>query len=81
MLKAITCTTECGHQSLMKEIKDNVRIESQASWEKFCNDISSETNHTESWRKSKNFLKPKGQLDYPSLHLDAKTVKTNADKA
>ena len=44
-----------------KEIKDNLRIESQASWEKFCNDISLETNHTESWRKIKNFLRPKGQ--------------------
>ena len=48
---------------------------------KFCNDISLETNHTESWRKIKNFLKPKGQRDYPALHLDAKTAKTNADKA
>ena len=46
---------------LQKEIKDNLRIESQASWEKFCNDISLETNHTESWRKIKNFLKPKSQ--------------------
>ena len=51
---------------LQKEIKDNLRIESQASWEKFCNDISLETNHTESWRKIKNFLKPKGQRDYPA---------------
>ena len=66
---------------LQKEIKDNLRIESQASWEKFCNDISLETNHTESWRKDKNFLKPKGQCDYPALRLDAKTAKTNADKA
>ena len=32
---------------LQKEIKDNLRIESQASWEKFCNDISLETNHAE----------------------------------
>ena len=66
---------------LQKEIKDNLRIESQASWEKFCNDISLETNHTESWRKIKNFLKPKGQRDYPALRLDAETAKTNADKA
>ena len=66
---------------LQKEIKDNLRIESQASWEKFCTDISLETNHTESWRKIKNFLKPKGQRDYPALRLDAKTAKTNADKA
>ena len=66
---------------LQKEIKDNIRIESQASWQKFCNDISLETNHTESWRKIKNFLKPKGQRDYAALRLDAKTAKTNADKA
>ena len=66
---------------LQKEIKDNLKIESQASWEKFCNDISLETNHTESWRKIKNFLKPKGQRDYPALRLDAKTAKANADKA
>ena len=65
---------------LQKEIKDNLRRESQASWEKFCNDISLETNHTESWHKIKNFLKPKGQRDYPALQLDVKTAKTNADK-
>ena len=65
---------------LQKEIKDNLIIESQASWEKFCNDISLETNHTESWHKIKNFLKPKGQRDYLALRLDAKTTKTNADK-
>ena len=66
---------------LQKEIKDDLRIESQASWEKFCNDISLETNHIESLRKIKNFLKPKGQRDYPALRLDAKTAKTNTDKA
>ena len=52
---------------LQKEIKDNLRIESQASWEKFSNDISLETNHTESWRKIKNFLKAKSQCDYPAF--------------
>ena len=52
---------------LQKEIKDNLRIGSQASWEKFCNDISLETNHTESWHKIKNFLKPKDQRDYRAL--------------
>ena len=66
---------------MQKEIKDNLRIELQASWEKFCNDISFETNHTEPWRKIKSFLKPKGQRDYLALRLDAKTAKTNADKA
>ena len=65
---------------LQKEIKDSLGIESQASWEKFCNDISLKTNHTESWRKIKNFLKPNGLRDYPTLYLDAKTAKTNADK-
>ena len=43
---------------MQKEIKDNLRIESQASWGKFCNDISLETNHTEFWRKINYFLKP-----------------------
>ena len=52
---------------LQKEIKDNLRIESQASWEKFCDNISLETNHTESWHKIKNFLRPKGQCNYPAL--------------
>ena len=66
---------------LQKEIKDNLRIESQTSWKKFCNDISLETNHTESWHKIKNFLKPKGQRDYLALRLDTKTAKTNAEKA
>ena len=42
------------------QFKDNIWIESQASWEKFCNGISLATNHTEFWRKIKNFLKPKG---------------------
>ena len=54
---------------LQKETKDNLRIESQASWVKFCNGISLETNHTKSWRKIKNFLRPKGQRDYPALRL------------
>ena len=44
-------------------------------------DISLETKHTESWRKIKNFLNPKGQRDYPALRLEVKTTKTNADKA
>ena len=29
----------------------------------------------------KNFLKPKGQFDYPTLRYDGKVTKTNADKA
>ena len=65
---------------LQKEIKDNLRTESQVSWEKFCSDISLEINDTESWHKIKNFLKPKGQCDYPTLRLNVKTTKINADK-
>ena len=36
---------------------------------------------SESWRKIKNFLKPKGQRDYPTLRHDNKVAKTNADRA
>ena len=46
-----------------------------------CNSISLETDSTESWRKIKNFLKLKGQRDYPTLHHATKVAKTNADKA
>ena len=66
---------------LQKQIKDDIRVETQASWEKFCNCISLETDRSESWCKIKNFLKPKGQRDYPTLHHDDKVAKTNADKA
>ena len=65
---------------LQKQVKDDLRVESQASWEKFCNSISLETNSNESWRKIKNFLKPKGQRDYPTLQHANKVAKTNADK-
>ena len=66
---------------LQKQVKDELKIESLVSWEKFCNSVSLETNPTESWRKIKNFLKPKGQRDYPTLHHANKVAKTNADKA
>ena len=66
---------------LQKQVKDDLRVESQASWEKFCNSISLETDSKESWRKIKNFLKPKGQRDYPTLQHANKVAKTNADKA
>ena len=51
------------------------------SWKKFCNSISLETNSNESWRKIKNFLKPRGQRGYPTLHHANKVAETNADKA
>ena len=66
---------------MQKQVKDDLRVESQASWEKFCNSISLETDSNESWRKIKNFLKPKGQHDYPTLQHANKVAKTNADKA
>ena len=66
---------------LQKQVKDDLRVESQASWEKFCNSISLETDSNESWRKIKNFLKLKGQRDYPTLQHANKVAKTNADKA
>ena len=66
---------------MQKQVKDDLRVESQASWEKFCNSISLGTDSNESWRKIKNFLKPKGQRDYPTLQHANKVAKTNADKA
>ena len=67
---------------LQKQVKDElrVRVETQASWEKFCNSISLETDPSESWHKIKNFLKPKDQRDDPTLRHDDKVAKTNVDK-
>ena len=66
---------------LQKQVKEELRVETQSSWEKFCNSISLETDPSESWHKIKNFLKPQGQRDYPTLHHSDKVTKTNADKA
>ena len=65
---------------MQKRVEDELRVEIQASWEKFCNSINLETDPSESWRKIKNFLKPKSQRDYPTLYHDDKVAKTNADK-
>ena len=65
---------------LQKQVKDDLRVESQASWEKFCNSISLQTDSNESWRKIKTSLKPKGQREYPTLQHANKVAKTNADK-
>ena len=67
--------------TLQKQVKEDLRVETQAGWEKFCNSISLESDPSESWRKIKNFLKPKGQRDYPTLRHHDKVAKTNADKA
>ena len=64
-----------------KQVKDDLRIELQASWEKFCTSISLETYSNASWHRIKNFLKPKGQRDYPTLQHASKVAKTNVDKA
>ena len=66
---------------LQKQVKEELKIESLTSWKKFCNSISLVTNSNESWHKIKNFLKPKGQRDYPTLRHANKVAKTNADKA
>ena len=66
---------------LQKQVKDELKVELLISLENFCSSISLETNSNESWRKLKNFLKPKGQHDYPTSHHANKVTKTNADKA
>ena len=66
---------------LQKQVIEDLRVETQASWEKFCNSISLESDPSESWRKIKNFLKPKGQPDYSTLRHDDKVAKTDVDKA
>ena len=66
---------------MQKQIKEELKVESLVSWEKFCKSISLETDSNESWGKIKNFLKPKGQRDYPTLRQASKVAKTNADKA
>ena len=62
------------------QVKEELKVESLVSWEKFCNSISLENNPNKSWRKIKNFLKPKGQRDYPALHHVNKVAKTNINK-
>ena len=66
---------------LQKQVKEELRVDTQASWKKFCNSIGLESDPSEYWRKIKNFLKPKGQRDYPTLRHDDKVAKTNSDKA
>ena len=72
---------ETSINQLQKQVKEDLRVESQTSWEKFCKSISLGSDPSESWRKIKNFLKPKGQRYYPTLHHNDRVVKTNADKA
>ena len=41
---------------LQKQIKEDLRVETRASWQKICNSISLESDPSESWCKIKNFL-------------------------
>ena len=66
---------------MQKQVKEELRVETEASQEKFCNSISLESDPSESWSKIKNFLKPKGQCDYPKKCHDDKVIKTSVDKA
>ena len=65
---------------LQKQVKEELWVETQTGWEKFSNSISLETDPSESWRKIKNSLKPKGQRDYPTLRHVDKVAKINTDK-
>ena len=68
------------NNQLQKQVNEDLRVQTQASWKKFCNSISLESDPSESWRKIKNFLKPKGQHDYPAMCHDNKVAKSNTDK-
>ena len=46
-----------------------------------CNSISLEKDPTKLWCRIKSSIKPKTQKTYPTLNLDNKTTKTNANKA
>ena len=35
---------------LQKQVKEELRVETQASWKKFCNSISFESDPSQSWR-------------------------------
>ena len=73
-------TVKTRINQLQKQVKEDLKVESLVSWENFCNSISLESDPNKSWRKIKNFLKPKGQRDYPTLRHANKVAKTNADK-
>ena len=73
--------TKTRINQLQKQVKEELRIETLVSREKFCNSISLDNNANEPWRKIKSFLKPTGQRDYPALHHANKVAKTNANKA
>ena len=61
---------------LQKKVKEDLRVETQASWEKFCNSISLESNPSESWRKSGTSSSPRVCTTIQNC-----TTTTNTDKA
>ena len=65
---------------LQKHVKEELGIETQASWEKFCKSISLETDPSESWSKINNFLKPEGQHDYPNCTMTTKSPRQTPTK-
>ena len=50
-----TCTNQ-----LQKQVKEDLKVEKQASWEKFCNSISLESDPSESWRKNQKLPQAQG---------------------
>ena len=73
--------TKSSINKLQKKISQKLNKETNTRWEKFCNSVSLEKDPTKSWCRIKNFLKPKPHKTYPTLTLDNKTTKINADKA
>ena len=65
---------------LQKQVKEDLKVESLVSWENFCNSISLESDPNKSWRKIKNFLRPKGQRDYPNLPTQTKSPRLTLTK-
>ena len=63
---------------LQKQVKEDLRVESQASWKKFCNSFRLESDPRKPWSKIKNFLKLK---ESTRLSNSDKVGKTNANKA
>ena len=72
---------------LQKQVKDDIRVETQAGLEKLYNSVSLEKDQSESWHKIKNFLKPKGSArlsntapQRQSHQEKRRQTQTNADK-
>ena len=60
-------------KQLQKQVREDLRVETQASWEKFCNSTSSESDTNEP--------KAQGSVRPSNTAPRRKVAKTNADKA